>query len=85
MKNKMINQLKVFSGVLTAAMIFTAFFHISVAAQATTYTFSNTSQINIADYQAANPYPSGITVSGVNTRNKLIHFHALFLTHLFVN
>lgn len=64
MKNKMINKLKIFSGVLTAAIIFTAFCVISVSAQ-TTHTFSNTAQINVTDYQAANPYPSNITVSGI--------------------
>ena len=67
MKNKMINKLKVFSGFLTAAIIFTAFFHTGVAAQTTTHTYSNSSQINIADYQAADPYPSGINVSGIQS------------------
>lgn len=26
-----------------------------------------------------------VLVSAVNARNKLSHFHALFLTHLFIN
>lgn len=64
MKNKTTNTLKVFSGFLTAAIIFTAFCCISVSAQ-TTHTFSNTNQINITDFEAANPYPSSLTVSGI--------------------
>lgn len=60
------NNLKMLSGIFTAALIFTALLGATVSAQ-TTHTFSNTAAIDILDYGPATPYSNEITINNFPT------------------